>query len=142
MCRNTNIGIFMGRKANSLLPEVISNLKTMGEQIKQARLRRNLSCEVIAQRADISRSTLCEVEKGSPSVAIGTYAAVLNALNGMDTDLLLIAKEDLVGRKIQDRNYPLGHYLLKKMAQRTFFILSTQESILNTMNTVLPSIRN
>ena len=92
----------MGRKANSLLPEVISNLKTMGEQIKQARLRRNLSCEVIAQRADISRSTLCEVEKGSPSVAIGTYAAVLNALNGMDTDLLLIAKEDLVGRKIQD----------------------------------------
>ena len=77
MCRNTNIGIFMGRKANSLLPEVISNLKTMGEQIKQARLRRNLSCEVIAQRADISRSTLCEVEKGSPSVAIGTYAAVL-----------------------------------------------------------------
>ena len=126
----------MGRKANSLLPEVISNLKTMGEQIKQARLRRNLSCEVIAQRADISRSTLCEVEKGSPSVAIGTYAAVLNALNGMDTDLLLIAKEDLVGRKIQD------HYLLKKMAQRTFFILSTQESILNTMNTVLPSIRN
>lgn len=102
MCRNTNIGIFMGRKANSLLPEVISNLKTMGEQIKQARLRRNLSCELIAQRADISRSTLCEVEKGSPSVAIGTYAAVLNALNGMDTDLLLIAKEDLVGRKIQD----------------------------------------
>ena len=102
MCRNTNIGIFMGRKANSLLPEVISNLKTMGEQIKQARLRRNLSCEVIAQRADISRSTLCEDEKGSPSVAIGTYAALLNALNGMDTDLLLIAKEDLVGRKIQD----------------------------------------
>ena len=141
----------MGRKANSLLPEVISNLKTMGEQIKQARLRRNLSCEVIAQRADISRSTLCEVEKGSPSVAIGTYAAVLNALNGMDTDLLLIAKEDLVVTKIpseflndfhQNRNYPLGHYLLKKMAQRTFFILSTQESILNTMNTVLPSIRN
>ena len=129
MCRNTNIGIFMGRKANSLLPEVISNLKTMGEQIKQARLRRNLSCEVIAQRADISRSTLCEVEKGSPSVAIGTYAAVLNALNGMDTDLLLIAKEDLVNKnsiRIFERfsskqELPLGTLFIEKNGPKDIF---------------------
>ena len=30
------------------------------------------------------------------------YAAVLHALNNMDTDLLKIAKDDELGRKLQD----------------------------------------
>lgn len=42
------------------------------------------------------------IEKGSPSVAIGMYAAVLHALNGMDKDLALVAKDDEFGRKLQD----------------------------------------
>ena len=42
------------------------------------------------------------MEKGSSSVSIGSYAAVLHALNGMDRDLLLIAKDDELGRKLQD----------------------------------------
>ena len=74
----------------------------MGEQIKLARLRRNLSTELVLERAGISRATLWNVEKGSPSVAIGIYAAVLHALNNMDHDLLLVAKDDEFGRKLQD----------------------------------------
>ena len=50
--------------------------------------------------------TLCNIEKGSPSVAIGSYAAVLHALNGMDRDLLLVAKDDKLGRKLQDLGLP------------------------------------
>ena len=76
----------------------------MGEQIKLARLRRQLSTELVSERAGISRATLWNVEKGSPSVAIGIYAAVLHALNNLDTDLLLIAKDDEFGRKMQDLN--------------------------------------
>lgn len=76
----------------------------MGEQIKLARLRRQLSAELVAERAGISRATLWNVEKGSPSVAIGIYAAVLHALNNLDTDLLLVAKDDEFGRKMQDLN--------------------------------------
>ncbi len=76
----------------------------MGEQIKLARLRRQLSTELVAERAGISRATLWNVEKGSPSVAIGIYAAVLHALNNLDTDLLLVAKDDEFGRKMQDLN--------------------------------------
>ena len=73
----------------------------MGEQIKQARLRRNLTAELVAERAGISRATLWKVESGNPAVAMGIYAAVLHALNRMDEDLLLIAKEDELGRQIE-----------------------------------------
>lgn len=73
----------------------------MGEQIQLARLRRHLSAELVAERAGISRMTLSSIEKGSPSVSIGSYAAVLHALNNMDVDLLLIAKDDELGRKLQ-----------------------------------------
>ncbi len=94
----------MGKKAVTVLPGTEKILKTMGEQIKLARLRRELSVELVAQRAGISRATLWSVEKGSPSVAIGIYAAVLHALNNMDKDLLLVAKDDEFGKKMQDIN--------------------------------------
>ena len=79
-------------------------MKTMGGQIKLARLRRSLPAELVAQRAGISRTSLWNVERGSPSVAIGIYAAVLHALNNMDKDLLLVAKDDAMGRQMQDMN--------------------------------------
>ena len=92
----------MGKKAVVLLPKTERILETMGEQIRLARLRRDLSAELVSERAGISRATLNNVEKGSPSVAIGIYASVLHALNNMDTDLLLVAKDDELGRKLQD----------------------------------------
>ena len=92
----------MGKKAVVLLPKTERILETMGEQIRLARLRRDLSAELVSERAGISRATLNNVEKGSPSVAMGIYASVLHALNNMDTDLLLVAKDDELGRKLQD----------------------------------------
>lgn len=97
-----NGGDDMSRKGATVLPKTQKILSQMGEQIKLARLRRNLSVELVSERAGISRATLWNVEKGSPSVAIGIYAAVLHALNNMDSDLLLIAKDDELGRKLQD----------------------------------------
>ena len=97
-----NGGVNMSRKGATVLPQTQKILSQMGEQIKLARLRRNLSVELVSERAGISRATLWNVEKGSPSVAIGIYAAVLHALNNMDNDLLLIAKDDELGRKLQD----------------------------------------
>ena len=91
----------------NILPATEEILKTMGEQIKLARLRRNLTVELVAERAGISRASLWKVEKGSPSVAIGIYAVVLHALNNMDKDLLLVAKDDVMGRKMQDLNLPI-----------------------------------
>lgn len=97
----------MKKASYNILPSTEEILKTMGEQIKMARLRRNLSVELVADRAGISRASLWNVENGSPSVAIGIYAAVLHALNNMDKDLLLVAKDDVMGRKMQDLNLPI-----------------------------------
>ena len=41
---------------------------------------------------------------GGPSVDMGIYAAVLHALNNLDKDLLLVAKDDEMGRQLQDLN--------------------------------------
>lgn len=92
----------MSKKSVAIMPDTQKILETMGEQIKLARLRRNLSTELVAERAGISRATLWAVEKGTPTVAMGTYAAVLHALGGMDKDLGMIARDDEFGRKLQD----------------------------------------
>ncbi|MBQ8293078.1 MAG: helix-turn-helix domain-containing protein [Bacilli bacterium] len=97
----------MSKKAATVLPKTKEILNIMGEQIKMARLRRNLSVDLVAKRASISRTTLWNVENGNPSVSIGVYAAVLHALHGMDQDLLLIAKDDEFGRKLQDLKLPI-----------------------------------
>lgn len=92
----------MKQAAYNIMPATENILKTLGEQIKLARLRRNLTAELVAERAGVSRSSLWKVESGNPAVAMGIYAAVLHALNNMDKDLLLIAKDDEMGRKLQD----------------------------------------
>ncbi|MGN0307718.1 MAG: helix-turn-helix transcriptional regulator [Lachnospiraceae bacterium] len=94
----------MSKKTVAVMPETKRILETMGEQIKMARLRRNLATELVAERVGISRATLWAVEKGTPTVSIGTYAAVLHALGGMDKDFELVAKDDEFGRRLQDLN--------------------------------------
>ena len=93
MSKNT-----MGTKLPRKLEE---KMKLMGEQIKLARLRRNLSVAQVAERASCSPLTVNRIEKGSPTVSIGIYARVLYALQ-LDDDLLLIAQEDKQGRLLQD----------------------------------------
>ena len=104
----------MRKVSYNIVPATEEILKTMGEQIKLARLRRGLSVELVSERAGISRASFWNVEKGSPSVAIGIYAAVLHALNNMDKDFLLIAKDDVLGRRMQDLNLPTRKRAPKK----------------------------
>ena len=92
----------MAKKTNLMYPGMVKNLKIVGEQIKLARLRRELSAALVCERAGISRATLWQIEKGTSTVSIGSYAAVLHALGGMDKDLTLIARDDETGRVFQD----------------------------------------
>ena len=80
-------------------------MQTVGEQIKLARLRRNLSVAQVAERATCSPLTVSRIEKGVPTVAIGIYLRVLYALQ-LDDDILSLAKDDELGRALQDMNLP------------------------------------
>ena len=78
-------------------------MQLVGEQIKLARLRRNLSMAQVAERATCSPLTVSRVEKGAPTVAVGIYLRVLYALQ-LDEDILWLAKEDKLGKALQDLN--------------------------------------
>lgn len=91
----------MGKNKVVLFPQTEKKLRTVGGQIKLARLRRELTAEEVAERAHISRATVTAIEKGSPSVSMGMYLAVLNAL-GLQDDILLLARDDIMGRTFQD----------------------------------------
>ena len=91
----------MKAKRAVLLPTASRIMKALGTNIKLARRRRRLSSEQVAERANISRSTLWLVEKGDPGVAMGTYLQVLFVL-GLEKDFQKIAADDEFGRKLQD----------------------------------------
>lgn len=95
----------MVKRAIVVYPSSARELATLGQRLKDARLRRRFSMETVCARADISRPTLYKVEHGEPSVAIGIYVQVLRVL-GLVEDLSLIAKEDVLGRRLQDESLP------------------------------------
>lgn len=82
-------------------PGILDIMKTVGSQIRLARLRRKYSVNLIAERAGVSRQTVWKVENGDPTVAIGIYAKVLQGI-GLKKDLLLLARDDELGRILQD----------------------------------------
>lgn len=84
-----------------LSPKTNKILAGLGQNIKLARLRRKLSAEQVSERANISRPTLLAIEKGSPTVSIGSYIQVLFVL-GLAEDFLKVADDDKLGRRLQD----------------------------------------
>ena len=101
----------MGTKLPRKLEE---KMKVVGEQIKLARLRRDLSLAQVAERATCSPLTVSRIEKGSPTVAIGIYLRVLYALQ-LDDDILLLAKDDELGRQLQDMALTTSQRASKKV---------------------------
>lgn len=84
-----------------IFPRQQKILKTLGENIKLARKRRELTQQLISERTGISRVTLRKIENGDAGVSIGHYLTVLAALN-LAEDLANVAQDDAFGRKLQD----------------------------------------
>jgi transcriptional regulator with XRE-family HTH domain len=102
----------MNTRKTILLPKISKLLAEFGENIKLARLRRKLSAKQVAERANMGRTTLWAIEKGSPNVAMGFYMQVLFVL-GLEKDLLKVAGDDPLGRRLQD-----AKLLVKERAPR------------------------
>ena len=83
--------------------KILSNLVQMGENIKLARLRRNIKMEDLSIQSNISIPTLRNIESGNPNTSIGSYLKVLSIL-GLEKDIARVAYADQAGRQIQDKN--------------------------------------
>jgi transcriptional regulator with XRE-family HTH domain len=97
----------MGRNSIVLLPVTQRHLANMGENLRLARLRRQLSAVQVSERAGISLPTLRAIERGDANVSMGAYASVLLSL-GLDKDLVQVGREDELGRKLQDAQIRVG----------------------------------
>lgn len=82
-------------------------LRKLGQNLRDARLRRRIPTMIMAERASISRTTLSKVEKGDPGVSLGSYAIVLFVL-GMAERLgdLANVKNDTVGLELEGSRLP------------------------------------
>jgi DNA-binding XRE family transcriptional regulator len=98
---DNNQHISMNRKKQILFPKYQNILEQLGENIKLARKRRKLTTIQVAERATIDRTTLYQIEKGSPRVSLGAYFNVLRVL-GLQHDFLKLASDDELGKKLQD----------------------------------------
>ena len=91
----------MKSKKQVLFPKHQKILEKVGENIKLARKRRDLTTIQVSERAAIDRSTLVRIEKGDSRVSLGAYFNVLRVL-GLQDDFLKIATDDEFGRRLQD----------------------------------------
>jgi DNA-binding XRE family transcriptional regulator len=82
-------------------------LLQLGEDIRNARRRRRIQTQLMAERASINRMTLYRIERGDPRVAMGSYATVLFVLGMLDRlSQVAAATQDQVGLDLEDEILP------------------------------------
>lgn len=82
-------------------------LRKLGADLHDARRRRKLTMAVVADRAFTSRATLQRVEQGDPSVGMGIYASVLQALGLLDgLGQLADVSQDVSGQALAAADLP------------------------------------
>jgi transcriptional regulator with XRE-family HTH domain len=110
----------MKKNPSPILPLLQRLLIEVGENIRLARLRRRFSASIVAERAGMTRTTLRSIERGDPHVMFGAYARVLMTL-GLEKDLAQLARDDELGRKLQDAGLLLKARApkKKKLIERT-----------------------
>lgn len=114
MAKNT-----MGTKLPRKLEQKMS---IVGEQIKLARLRRNLSVAQVAERVTCSPLTVSRIEKGVPTVAIGIYLRVLYVLQ-LDDDILWLGQRRQIRENITGFEFEDKETCIKKGIKLTFFCI-------------------
>lgn len=82
-------------------------LRKLGRDIRDARRRRRIPVELMAERASMSRTTLARVEKGHSGVSMGNYARVLFVLGLVDRLAELAdVRTDTVGLELEEEELP------------------------------------
>jgi transcriptional regulator with XRE-family HTH domain len=99
---------------NSLMPPKLSMpipaahaIRKLGADIALARRKRRISTHDMADRLFVSRDTLWRLERGDPTVALGTLATALFILQLHDRLARLAAPgDDQLGLDLEERRVP------------------------------------
>ncbi len=92
-------------------------LGQLGRNLALARRRRRISTQSMAERLQISTATLRRLERGDPSLSVGTLAKALLVLNALErlASLLDTGADDL-GLQLMDEALPKR--IVRKSSQR------------------------
>lgn len=93
------------KKGKPLYPRQQRAAIDLGGRVRLARERRRMPATELAERADTSRMTIHRLEHGDTSISLGVLVRVLGVLGLLD-DLDAIARDDVLGRKLQDAALP------------------------------------
>ena len=86
----------------------IDVVKTLGARLKKARLARNESQKIFAQRLGLVRQSYAKMEKGHPAIPLGYWLQASSILGRLDTwhdvlkekvDLFAQYEQEMEGRK-------------------------------------------
>lgn len=91
----------MAKRTPPTHPRARRQIKALGTRLRAARMRRQMTQEVLAERVGVSIPTIGKLESGDPSTSLATVLRALAAL-GLGDDIDLIAAEDALGRELQD----------------------------------------
>ena len=82
-------------------------LRKVGQDINAARRRRRITVALMAERANLSRTTIAKIERGDPTTSMGGYAVVLFILGMIDSvsDIVDVVR-DSIGRRLEDERLP------------------------------------
>jgi transcriptional regulator with XRE-family HTH domain len=88
------------------IDEVTEVLAELGERLRAARIERNDTMEIFAQRLGVSVGTVRAMERGTPTVQIGAWLNALWVFDELETlNPILQRKESLLDRsKAQEKN--------------------------------------
>lgn len=91
----------MAKRIPPTMPRAQRQIEALGERLRAARLRREMTQRELATRVGVSVPTLAKLENGDPSTSLATVLRVLTVL-GLDKDIDLLAQTDPLGRQLQD----------------------------------------
>ncbi len=95
----------MSKQTLPTFPRYKRTAEALGDRLRLARLRRRISETEMAERVGVSRMTIYKLERGDLSVGLGILVRALGVL-GLDADLDLLARDDELGRRLQDVSMP------------------------------------
>lgn len=90
-----------------LPPKVKRSLRNLGADLNVARRKRGLTVAMVAERIGTAKSTYLRIEKGDPTVSMGTYAMALLVLGFGDAlDGIVNPRRDEQGLMLDEERLP------------------------------------